>query len=56
MFGITTYAGMTRSFAASAEAAAWLPDECVTTPFAATASESDRTALEMAHFIPPRRG
>ena len=42
---MTTYAGMPRNFAASASAAAWLPDECVTTPLAATASDNDRTAL-----------
>src|SRR5579859_5375752 len=39
------YAGMPRSDAARASAAAWLPEECVTTPFAASSSVSRNTAL-----------
>jgi hypothetical protein len=44
--GITMCAGMPRSRAASASAAAWLPEECVATPRRASSSESDATALQ----------
>ena len=46
---MTTYAGMPRVAAASASAAAWLPDECAATPLRASVSESDCTA-----FVAPR--
>jgi len=36
---------MPRNLAARASAAAWLPDECVTTPRAASLSGSSSTAL-----------
>src|SRR5688572_25159600 len=45
LFGITMYAGMPRNFAARDRAAAWLPDECVATPRAASASDNENTAL-----------
>ncbi len=43
--GITTCAGMPRRDAAYASAAPWLPDECVTTPRAASAADNENTAL-----------
>src|SRR4051812_6625899 len=39
------WAGMPRSFAARARAAAWFPDECVATPRLAVSSSSEKTAL-----------
>jgi hypothetical protein len=44
--GTTTWHGMPRVRAASASAPPWLPDECVTTPRAASSSGSDHTALQ----------
>ena len=49
--GMTTYAGMPRVAAASASAAAWLPDECAATPLRASASESDCTALVAPRYL-----
>ena len=37
---------MPRNWAARARAAAWLPEEWVTTPFAASASVNEKTALQ----------
>src|SRR5687767_2708447 len=37
---------MPRVRAASASAAPWLPDECVTTPAVASAADKDHTALQ----------
>jgi hypothetical protein len=44
--GTTMCAGMPRSLAASASAAAWLPLLCVATPRAAVPSSSSATALQ----------
>lgn len=43
--GTTTWAGMLRSWAASATAAPWLPDEWVTTPRAASSCVRLKMAL-----------
>jgi hypothetical protein len=54
--GTTTCAGIPRVAAAMASALPWLPDECVTTPRAASSSESDHTALQAPRNLkaPPR--
>src|SRR5262249_24046884 len=44
--GMTTWAGMPRSFAARARAWAWFPELCVTTPRAAASGDRLRTALQ----------
>lgn len=44
--GTTTCARMPRCLAASATAAPWLPEECVTTPLAASSSDRLNTALQ----------
>ena len=46
--GITTHAGMPRRAPHTRCAAPWLPDECVTTPRAATVVGSENTALRRA--------
>src|SRR5215510_4854895 len=43
--GMTMYAGTPRKRAANATAAAWLPEECVATPYRASCSERPKTAL-----------
>ena len=43
--GTTMYAGTPTVLAASANAPAWFPLECVTTPRSRSAASSDRTAL-----------
>ena len=44
--GMTMYAGMPRRAAARDRAAAWLPEECVTTPCRASSSDKENTALQ----------
>ena len=44
--GTTMCAGMPRSLAARARAPAWLPELCVTTPFRASSSDKEKTALQ----------
>src|SRR6266852_4223361 len=50
-FGMTIQAGTPRQAAAQATAAPWLPLDCVTIPFDASFSVSDRIAFEAPRIL-----